>query len=199
LQAWFINEMDSAMHAAYGERKHSLFAQLPRELVEIGPGAGANFRYYPRGTRIVAIEPNSQLHARLRQRALKYGHELELLDASAEKIPLGDESATLVVGTLVLCSVQSPSQVLHEVLRILKPGGQYLFIEHVAAAKRSIVAAEQWALRRVWPLLFAGCRVDQDALHLIEDVGFESVAYCEFPIGWNVLPFSPHIVGTAIK
>lgn len=187
------------MHAAYGERKHSLFAQLPRELVEIGPGAGSNFRYYPRGTRIVAIEPNPQMHARLRQRASRYGHELELLNTSAEKIPLSDKSATLVVGTLVLCSVRSPTQVLDEVFRILKPGGRYLFVEHVAAARRTLVAAEQRILRRVWPFLFAGCRVDLDALHLIENVGFDSVAYRDFQIGWSVLPFSPHIAGAAIK
>lgn len=199
LQAWLVNEMDSAMHCAYGSRKQSLFAQHAVELVEIGPGAGANFRYYRPGTRITAIEPNVKMHARLRQRAAKYQLQLKIVAGGAESIPVPAESAGTIVGTLVLCSVNDVSRVLSEVHRVLRPGGRYIFLEHVAAKRRSIASVEQWLLHRVWGKLFAGCRVNQDTLSLIESSPFDSLAYEEFELAANTLPFSPHIAGTAVK
>lgn len=187
------------MDSAYGRRKRNMFQDISEKIVEIGPGAGANFRYYAPGTRVVAIEPNVQMHARLRQRAARHGVALELVSQPAESLPLEDDSVDTIVGTLVLCSVQNPSRVLSEVRRVLRPGGRYLFIEHVSAKTRSLVAIQQQVLRRPWRFLFAGCRVDQDALALIESNAFDSVAYEEFSIGRNWLPFSPHICGAAVK
>lgn len=198
-QAWLINEMGTAMHWAYGSRKQKLFADLPAQITEIGPGAGANFRYYRTGTKIHAIEPNKAMHARLRQRAARHGLELDLVASYSEDLPLPSESQSCVVGTLVLCSVKDPSRALAEVGRVLRPGGRYVFLEHVAAKHSACVAWQQRLLRRPWRAVFGGCRVDQDTLSLIESADFESVAFEEFAIGWNLLPFSPHILGTAMK
>ena len=198
-QAWLVNEMDTAMHRAFGQRKRKLFADHPAEMVELGPGAGANFRYYRPDTRILAIEPNTKMHARLRQRAARYQLKLEIISQGAESLPLPDSSQDFVIGTLVLCSVKDPSRVLAEARRILRTGGRYVFLEHVAAKYFSCVAIEQRILRRPWRALFAGCRVDQDTLPLIEATSFDAVAYDEFSVGLNLLPFSPHISGTAIK
>ncbi len=198
-QAWLVNEMDTAMHRAFGQRKQKLFADHPAEIVELGPGAGANFRYYREGTKILAIEPNTKMHARLRQRAAQHQLQLEIISSGAETIPLADASQDFIVGTLVLCSVNNPSRVLSEAHRILRPAGRYVFLEHVAAKRSSCVAIEQRILRRPWRFLFAGCRVDQDTLSLVEATSFDAVAYDEFSVGLNLLPFSPHISGTAIK
>lgn len=187
------------MHAAYGVRKQSLFANHPDEIVEIGPGAGANFRYYRPGTHVIAIEPNPKMHARLRQRAVRHRLRVEIVAGGGESMPLENESTGAVVGTLVLCSVGDPGKVLAEAYRILRAGGPYIFLEHVAARGPSIAAMEQMILRRPWKALFAGCRIDQDALSLVEASPFDALAYEEFTLALNALPFSPHISGTAVK
>jgi ubiquinone/menaquinone biosynthesis C-methylase UbiE len=191
--------MDAAMHATYGDRKQRLLADHPSEVLEIGPGAGANFRYYRPGTRIMAIEPNPRMHSLLLQRARRYGLEVEIHPAGAESLPLNDASQSCVVATLLLCSVGDPVKVLREIRRVLATGGRYIFLEHVAARHGGWVACQQWVLRRPWRWAFSGCRVDQDSLKLIEENRFDSIAYEEFVVGRNVFPFSPHIAGSAVK
>jgi ubiquinone/menaquinone biosynthesis C-methylase UbiE len=135
----------------------------------------------------------------MRQRAARFKIRLNLLACGAEAIPMPDACVEFAVGTLVLCSVNDPPRVLREIHRILRDGSRYVFLEHVAAKQSAYVQWEQRLLRRPWKFLFNGCRIDQDALSLIEAVHFDTVAYEEFAVGHNLLPFSPHVAGSAIK
>lgn len=94
----------------------------------------------------LALEPNPFFHPRLREEARKRGLALTLLPGRAEAIPLPGGSVDLVVATLVLCSVADPEKAIEEVHRVLRPGGAYLFLEHVAAPKRTPCASS-----RRWP------------------------------------------------
>jgi SAM-dependent methyltransferase/RimJ/RimL family protein N-acetyltransferase len=114
-------------------RKQRVFADLPDEIVELGSGVGANFRYLRPGTRVIAVEPNPAMHARLRARAARHEIELELRDVLGEQLDLPDASTDMVMSSLVLCTVSDPAQVLAEVRRVLRPGGRYAFVEHVGA------------------------------------------------------------------
>ena len=111
-------------------------ASCPTTVVELGSGVGANLRYLPAGGTLVAIEPNPHMHRRLRAAAERRGVHLELRDRVAEHTGLPDHSVDSVISSLVLCSVTDPAAVLAEIRRILRPGGTYRFVEHVAAPGR---------------------------------------------------------------
>jgi SAM-dependent methyltransferase len=198
LNAWFLGAADDVMDRVYGRRKRALFADLPPTVVELGPGAGANLRYYPPGTKLIAYEPNRAAHRRLRRAAAKRGVELDLRDRPAETLDLPDASADAVVSTLVLCTVDNPARVLAEVRRVLRPGGRFLFVEHVAGPAGSPVRAVQRLIRHPWRWLFEGCCVDRDTAATLEAAGFASLELERFRLGLPS-PIQPHVAGRAVR
>ena len=119
--------------------KDELFGNLskfhdPRgTLVEIGMGTGPNMRYYE-GLNVVGVEPNEESHVYAYENATKAGvKSLECVKGFGEALPLPDASVDTVVSTLVMCTVDDIEATLAEVRRVLKPGGAYIFLDHVAA------------------------------------------------------------------
>jgi len=194
-----LKVLDGAMHLLYKERKSALLAGHPDAIVEIGPGTGANFRYYRPGTHIIAIEPNKAMHKHLQKQAAQYQLILEIRDIKAEKIDMEDNSAPMVIGTLVLCTVSDPEQVLKEIHRILQPGGKYLFVEHVAAAKGSVTRGIQDAVHGPWLKVFEGCHTNRDTATILRQAGFSDVILDEFNIHSPAVPINVQISGYATK
>ena len=186
--AWLLAVLDGYMHAKYGALKSSLLGDAPPTVLEIGPGAGANFRYYPRGTHVVAVEPNVGMHARLMASAARHGIELELLQVDAESIPLEGASVDLVCSTLVLCSVDRPESVVAEARRLLRPRGRFVCIEHVAAPRSSPVEKVQRSIRRPWRWLFEGCDLCRDTETTLRSAGFHSVEVRRFKMRTAFVP-----------
>lgn len=199
LNACLLAAAEREMHRTYGRRKRELFADLPPELVEIGPGAGANFRYYRPGTRVIGFEPNRALHDRLRQAAERHGIQLDLRGHGAESLDLPDATADAVVATLVLCTVPDPREVLAEVRRVLRPGGRLLFIEHVAAPAGTALRTLQRIVRRPWRWISEGCCVDRDTADTLAAAGFDSLQLERFRLSSRLLPVAPHIAGEAVR
>jgi len=199
LNAWLLGAAEREMHRTYGRRKQELFADLPSELVEIGPGAGANFRYYRPGTGVIGFEPNRALHGRLRQAAERHGIQLDLRGHGAESLDLPDASADAVVATLVLCTVPDPRKVLAEIHRVLRPGGRLVFIEHVAAPAGTALRTLQRIVRRPWRWISEGCCVDRDTAATLAAGGFDSLQLERFRVTSRLLPVSPHIAGEAVR
>ena len=198
LNSWLLAAADERMHREYGERKRRMFGDLPPVVVELGPGSGANFRYYPRGTRVIAVEPNPMMHKRMHAQARRYGIEIDLRHAGAEGMEVESESADLVVSTLVLCTVRDPEQVLSEVKRVLGPGGRFAFLEHVAAEPGSRLRKVQEAIYRPWHWLGEGCNLNRDTAATLESAGFRELELERFD-GPHGTPFQPHISGVAIR
>lgn len=199
LAAWLLDLVDDYMDKKYGRRKRSIFKRLPERVVEIGPGAGANFRYYTPGTKIIAIEPNATMHPYLLSNAKRYHLRLQIRNDRGEAIPLQNDTTEAVVGTLVLCTVDNPRQVLAEVRRILKPGGRYMFMEHVAAPEGTRLRAVQDMLHRPWHRLFDGCTLNRNTHSLLLGEKFSTVDMDCFRLDSPLLPVSPHIFGLAVK
>lgn len=178
--------------------KANAFAGLPANVVEIGPGVGANLRYLPTGARLIGIEPNPYMHERLCRAAHRHGIELEIRSVVGERIDLPDASAEAVISSLVLCTVHDPAAVLAEIRRVLKPGGRFSFAEHVVAAPRTPTRFLQRALRRPWAWVFEGCSCERDITTLIASAGFAKVEISPYRIHSPLVPFNNHIAGTAI-
>jgi len=191
--------IDRHFDRGYRRVKRALFTGLPTEIVELGPGPGANLRYYPPGSRVVAVEPNRYAHALLAREALRRGLEVTLVSGEAEWLPQATASVDLVVGTLVLCSVQDPEAVLREIVRVLRPGGRFLAIEHVAGPAGSAHRALQMRLARIWRWLFGGCELCRETERLLIAAGFAEVLIDRFTLPTFVLPLRSQIVARCTR
>ena len=193
LNAAFLALVDGYMHARYGALKTRLLGHVPPVVVELGPGPGANLRYYPRGTRLIAVEPNPRMHGALRRRAARAGLALELHAHGGERLDLPDASADLVVATLVLCTVRDPAAVLAEVHRVLRPGGRFVCVEHVVAPPGSRTRLLQRALARPWRWTFEGCDLRRDTAAVIRAAGFARVDLEAIAFDTILVPVRHHI------
>ncbi|MCO1660761.1 class I SAM-dependent methyltransferase [Pseudonocardia humida] len=178
-------------------RKRRVFADLPGTVVELGSGVGANLRYLPRGSTLVAIEPNTPMHPRLRAAADRHGVHLDLREHVAERTDLPDSSVDCVISSLVLCTVTDPAEVLAEVRRILRPGGTYRFVEHVAARAGTPTRALQRALRRPWAWTFEGCSCERDLAGALRAAGFARLDVEPYRLHTPFIPFNTQIAGIA--
>ena len=197
IHAWVFSHFSPHYERMVADRKRVLFAGLGGSVLEIGPGTGPNLAYYPSGIRWLGVEPNPFMYPYLRTAAAHAGVQIDLRPGAAERLPAEDASMDAVVSTLVLCSVADPQAVLREILRVLKPGGRFLFLEHVAAPPGTRLRRVQKAIRPVWKFLTDGCHPDRETGPAIEQAGFEHVRYESFrlPIG----PVGTQIGGYAIK
>src|SRR6478752_6177521 len=186
--------IDTLMHS----RKATAFADLPPTVVELGAGVGANMRYLRAGARLVAVEPNPYMHARLRRAARSRSVDLEIRSVVGERLDLPDASVDAVISSLVLCSVRDPDAVLAEIRRVLRPGGRFSFAEHVAARPHTPTRWAQRILRRPWAWVFEGCSCERDLATVIGSAGFTSVDLGHYRIHSPFLPFNTHILGTAV-
>ena len=190
-----------AVNARYelwiAERKRALMGDLSGTVLEIGPGTGVNLGYYAPGVRWIGIEPNVYMQPHLRKEAEARGLQVDLRTGVAERLDAADNSVDAVVSTLVLCSVSSIERVLKEVQRVLKPGGKFVFIEHVAAPKGSWLRWLQLILRPCCRFFAEGCHPDRETWRAIDRAGFAEVKYEHFRAPLPVV--SPQIAGVAIR
>lgn len=161
--------------------------------MEVGAGNGMNFQHYPDTvTRVVAVEPEPYLREKARGRA----HErIEVHDADAYSLPLGDGEADAVVFSLVLCTIPDPQRALAEARRVLRPGGEVRFYEHVISNKPSFARWQRIAAP-VWRRCGGGCNINRDTAGAIERAGFEIESIERFPFKPALLA-APHIIGVA--
>ena len=191
-------EYFSAKHDPLVEdRKRELLGPLKGSVLEIGPGTGVNLRFYAPGVRWIGVEPNAFMYPYLERRASAQGRRIELLGSVAEGLPLADESVDHVVSTLVLCSVNDPQQVLKEIYRVLKPGGTFVFIEHVADEAGSTTRRRQDWIEPVWAWFADGCHPNRETWKLVESAGFREVNYEFFKLKLPIV--GPHLAGAALK
>jgi len=174
--AWFFTVFDGYVnHLTRRHKQHAFDRISTGTIVEIGAGVGANFDYIPAGSRMIAIEPNLAMHDGLLHRAAERDIAIELLAHDAGRLPLAHDSVDEVLCSLVLCTVPDPDVLLAEIRRVLRPGGRFRFVEHVAAPAWSPRRWLQHALRRPWRWIYEGCDLCRDTASTIERAGFAHV------------------------
>ena len=181
--------------AGLRDERRRLLTKANGSTIEIGAGTGLNVPLYPGTvTRLVLVEPDRHMRARLIRRVEETSHDAEVIDAPAEHLPFPDATFDTAVVTLVLCSVDDQRTALQEIARVVKPGGHLLFLEHVRSDDEKVARAQD----RIRPLCnLVGCNPNRSTLAAIEASPFtvESVEHGEVPKAPKVE--RPMIVGSA--
>jgi ubiquinone/menaquinone biosynthesis C-methylase UbiE len=180
-----------------GRRRETL-AGLTGRVIEIGSGSGPNFRHYPNEvSELIAVEPEAHLRATAVEAARESARPIQVVDAVADRLPFEDGAFDAAVAVLVLCSVPSQAAALAELHRVVRPGGELRFYEHVIGTSRRLSLLQR-SLAPGLSQVFGGCRADRDTGRAIEKAGFKIERCRRFLIRTlNEAPAAPRILGTA--
>ena len=170
--------------------------QTRGDVLEIGGGTGANLKYFPTNVQLTFAEPDKHMRKRLAKRASKLGREIQIVPSTGESLPFPDASFDCVLTTLVLCMVDDHEQVLSEARRVLRPGGEFFFYEHVISP-RSRGLWWQNKLNPFWKFVTTGCNLNRDLTSAIRSAGFQSVELEAFDLSVGVPVTIPNIIGVA--
>jgi ubiquinone/menaquinone biosynthesis C-methylase UbiE len=191
------------MREGRGDDRHraELVAGLGGRVLEIGAGIGANFRYYPETIdELVAIEPEPWLRRHAEEAAGSARARVEVIDGDAELLPFDDGSFDAAAVSLVLCTVDDPIATIGELYRVVRPGGQLRFFEHVVAERPAARALQKIADATLWPHMVGGCHLGRDTKANIEEIGFQVEECRRFPLSLTFfMPPDPHLLGTALR
>jgi SAM-dependent methyltransferase len=183
-----------------GMRRHrrELLARARGRVVELGAGTGLNIAHYPIDLdELVLTEPEAGMRRKLARRLEQHGGTAVISDAHAQCLPFATASVDSVVATLVLCTVAQPERVLDEIARVLRPGGQLLFIEHVRSSWRPLAFCQN-IFAPFWRGFAGGCVCNRRTVDLMRAAGFDIEA--ERAV-WRGMPAIVHpvVVGRATR
>lgn len=182
------------------ERRRQLLDGLAGRVLEVGAGSGVSFAHYPGSvSELIAVEPEPGLRERAEQAAASAPVPVRVVDGMAEHLPVADHSVDAVVVAGVLCSVTDPGAVLKEVKRVLRPGGELRFYEHVAARNRRLASLQQLLDATIWPRFFGDCHTTRDTEKKLQAAGFRIEVLDRFSFRPTLVatPVAPRILGRA--
>jgi len=187
-----------------GMAKHrdDLLAGLSGRVIEVGAGNGLNFGHYPpEVTQVVAVEPNPLLRRVAADAASRAPVPVEVTDGTADRLPAADAGFDAGVASLVLCSVPDQPAALRELYRVIRPGGELRFLEHVQATTPGLRRVQRALDATFWPIICGGDHLGRDTAAEIERAGFrtERLDRLRFPDSRLTMPSTPHILGQASR
>lgn len=196
----YLRSAASAEERGATDHRRRLLEGLSGTVVEIGAGHGLNFPLYPpEVTEVVAIEPEPTLRSQAETAAERAKAPIRVLPGVADELPLEDESADAAVASLVLCSVPDQQRALAEIRRVLRPGGELRFYEHVIPRchpKRLLLQVIDRS--GIWPAIAGGCHPARDTAEAIMQADFDIEEIERFGFSAQRFePLIPHILGTA--
>ena len=199
LFARLFDRLSPLMEREVGEHRDELLAGLTGRVVEIGAGNGVNFGHYPPTVEeVVALEPERYLRAKAHEAAGAVAVQVIVRDGVADPLPLDTDEFDAAVASLVLCSVPDAGPALAELRRVLRPGGELRFLEHVRSdSPRKARIQERLDSSGVWPRLGGGCHCSRDTVAAIEAAGFGVERVRSFDMGPGWLHTNPHVLGLA--
>ena len=192
--------MGSSQQAGLADARRDALAGARGEVLEIGAGTGLNLEVYPRQgiTRLVLTEPHEPMRRQIADKLASAPAPVEIVAASAERLPFEDASFDTVTGTLVLCEADDPAVALDEIARVLRPGGHFLFLEHVRSDDPKLARRQdRWA--PIWRLMAGGCNCNRDTLATVAASGLDVERHSlgRFPKAPRIV--SPLLSGAAVR
>jgi SAM-dependent methyltransferase len=157
------------------QHRRDLLANSTGAVLEIGFGTGLNLRHYPPHIRkLTVVDPNSGMHRLAQKRIEKVGFQVDQRVLRSEEIPFDDNAFDCVVSTFTLCSVLDCAKAMREIYRVLKPGGQFLFLEHGLSPEANV---QKWQRRlNSFQMFIAdGCHLDRNIREIVAGQPFASV------------------------
>jgi ubiquinone/menaquinone biosynthesis C-methylase UbiE len=188
-----------AEEAGQAEHRREMLEGLSGRVIEVGAGNGLNFKHYPETvSEVIAVEPEGYLRERAQESAQDASVPIRVVDGLADHLPVEDESLDAGVVSLVLCSVADQARALTELHRVVRPGGELRFYEHVVSDRPGF-ARLQRVVGHAWPVFAVGCHPDRHTAGAIRRAGFEVEQLREFDFrpGLLELPVTPRILGVA--
>ncbi|TYL38562.1 class I SAM-dependent methyltransferase [Natronococcus pandeyae] len=180
----------------FGPHREYLTDDLSGRVLDVGAGTGANFTYVADDSERIsyhAIEPDPHMRKQAAEKARDVGCSVTLRDARAESLPYPDESVDVVISSLVFCTIADPDAALEEVARVLKPGGELRFLEHVHADGWR--ATGQDLLNPLWSRAAGGCQLNRETVERF--VCHDAFAVEEIErIAFGLFPATPIVRGT---
>lgn len=195
----YLRMASKRMDGREDEYRGRLLAGLSGRVIEVGAGNGLNFPFYPDSvTAVVAVEPEPQLREAAIGAAADAPVPVEVVDGVAGRLPADDASFDAGVASLVLCSVKDQAQALAELRRVIRPGGELRYYEHVVSAHRVAAGLQKAADLTFWPLVGGGCHMARDTTRAIAEAGFAIEEHDRFQFSPGApVPALPHILGVA--
>jgi ubiquinone/menaquinone biosynthesis C-methylase UbiE len=180
------------------EHRRELLSGLSGRVLELGAGAGANFGFYPADvSEVVAVEPEPYLRGKAIEAAASAPVRVSVVDGTADRLPADDASVDAAIACLVLCSVPDQSGALAELHRVLRPGGELRFYEHVLSHKPHVARSQRLVDRLFWPRAFGGCHTARDTPAAITAAGFAVERQRRLSVGPRFVPAATHVLGSA--
>ncbi len=194
-----FDRLSGVMERDVGEHRQEMLAGLSGRVVEVGAGNGMNFAHYPATVdEVLALEPEAYLRAKAERAAIRAAVDVTVQAGVADALPFGAAMFDAAVSSLVLCSVSDPAAALAEMRRVLKPGGELRFMEHVRSAHPGKARVQRWSDRSgLWPRVAGGCRCDRDTVAEITAAGFQIAQVGRYDIGPSWILTNPHVRGVA--
>ncbi|WP_435119994.1 methyltransferase domain-containing protein [Halolamina sp. C58] len=183
------------------EHREYLATDLHGAVLDLGAGTGAMFPYFKSATDndssliLHAVEPDPHMRRQAVQKARSLDLDITIRSEGAQSLPYADDAFDVVIASLVFCTIPDVEAALDEVTRVLKPGGEFRFFEHVHA--EGLLARLQDVVNPVWRRAAAGCHLNRDTVTTFRhDDRFEMTEFDELGIG--IPPVAPFVRGTLV-
>jgi ubiquinone/menaquinone biosynthesis C-methylase UbiE len=179
--ATYDEEMGFLDRKLFGDSRRWACSQASGEVLEVAIGTGLNLPHYPEDITLTGIDLSEQMLALARSRAHDLRHGVTLRQGTAHALPFGDAEFDTVVCTLGLCAIPDHETAIAEMIRVLKPGGRLILVDHVESSSR-IARALQWLVERV-TIPMAGEHFLRRPLRLVQAHGLQIEQRHRFKLG----------------
>jgi ubiquinone/menaquinone biosynthesis C-methylase UbiE len=179
-------------------RRETALAGLAGRVIDVGAGSGATFGHYPAAVReVLAVEPEPVMRRLANTAAAEAQVPISVIEGVAESLPAADTSFDAAVVHMTLCSVRDPSSAARELYRVIRPGGELRFNEHVVSLDPRLGRLQRLSDATIWPRLSGGCHIGRDTLATLRAAGFEIERYERLPSDRLSFPPKNFVLGIA--